>query len=464
MTKAPTGSVPSFASTALHSPTVLFIAPSAYLLGGVADWLDYLLPGLEERGWTCTLGLTEGALHSVEAYSARHPWHRVVRLASPTGSHQGRIEAIQFAIAKVRPDVVAVVNLVDAYDAIADMRVRSSVVQHCPRVAMTLHGLQSDLLGDVSRYKSTIDCVIVTNRLTQAIAIAANEQPDRVLYAPYGVATDGVASTFSRDQFAVPGAQSQTWLLYAGRLENGQKRIRDLPEILASARGRGFDVYLSIAGSGPEESVLREDFARLRLSAFVRWLGVLDNEALSAAYRAHDALIITSAWETGPIVAWEAMSNGLPVVSSRYVGCGLEAALKSGENCMLFPVGEVNFAVDALLALRSGELRTKIIAGGHELVRHRYSQTASIDAWLTALSNVLRLPALPSTANPLRKSSDGRLGKVLSPRLAERVRRALRVSFQHSDAGGEWPHTASAVGDELDFLARIRELDEERAT
>src|SRR4051812_47507009 len=66
--------------------SILFLAPSAYPLGGVADWLDYLLPGLERNGWRCTLGLTTGRYHDADAYLAVHPWHRVNHVSCATGS------------------------------------------------------------------------------------------------------------------------------------------------------------------------------------------------------------------------------------------------------------------------------------------------------------------------------------------------------------------------------------------
>src|SRR5690349_18307661 len=39
---------------------ILFVAPSAYPLGGVATWLDYVVPGLRHRNWKVTLGLVQG--------------------------------------------------------------------------------------------------------------------------------------------------------------------------------------------------------------------------------------------------------------------------------------------------------------------------------------------------------------------------------------------------------------------
>lgn len=179
---------------------------------------------------------------------------RVSNLKHPQSSG-----TIQNTVAKVRYDIFSGVNLMGAYDAIADIRAESCTARHCLGVVMTLHGLQSSVLREAARYKSIIDYVIATNPLSQATATAASEQADCVQYAPNGVATAEAGSTRLIVQRAARCGNSQNRLPYTGRLKNARKRVRDLPEILALARGLGVDANLSIAGTGTEKSVLRED-------------------------------------------------------------------------------------------------------------------------------------------------------------------------------------------------------------
>ncbi len=54
-------------------PHLLVVAPSAYPLGGVATWLDDLVPGLERAGWRVTVGLTAGRHHDVSRLSGAPP-------------------------------------------------------------------------------------------------------------------------------------------------------------------------------------------------------------------------------------------------------------------------------------------------------------------------------------------------------------------------------------------------------
>ena len=68
---------------------ILIFAPSAYPLGGIANWLDYLSPGLEEEGWQVIHGLVTGQHHDSDAYLQRHPWPQALRITNKTGSRTG---------------------------------------------------------------------------------------------------------------------------------------------------------------------------------------------------------------------------------------------------------------------------------------------------------------------------------------------------------------------------------------
>lgn len=431
------------------SRRLLFLAPSAYALGGVADWLDYLLPGLEQKGWRCTLGLTTGRFHNAESYLLVHPWKKVVAIDCATGSREGRIKAIEAALRRTQPDIVVVVNVADAYEAVRRMRLRNEAL---PRMVVTLHGLQGDLLADVGSEASVVDGVIATNMLTHRLAGQSLGAADRVFYAPYGVQ---IQEPVRRTCVSA----SSIRLLYCGRLEQDQKRILDLPSVLANLRRERVDVHLSIAGGGPDESLLRRALAAHDLESNVSFLGILSPRALASAYQRHDALIVTSSWETGPIVAWEAMSHGLPVVSSKYVGSGLEGALVDDVNCLLFAVGDMLEASSKVKRLLDPEIGVRLAESGLDLVRCRYNRDISIRHWSFALDRVAALPTRPMPLRGTRIPPSGRLDRLLGVRAGERLRSALGRSYRHTSAGGEWPHTLHENLDQRAWLARASEVD-----
>ncbi len=440
-------------SPAACGARVLFVAPSAYPLGGVQVWLDYVLAGLRDAGWQVALALTAGRFHNVDRYLARHPFEPVYVVSAPTGTQSGRINALRDRFVAANPDIIVGVNIADVYLAAAAARGASG---KDIRVVASLHGLQPDFLADLKAYGETIDGVICTNQLARRLVVAhAGLPPDRVFYAPYGVEREAPLGETARQG-------SSLRLGFVGRLENEQKRLDDLIDIVAHARGEGLEVELLVAGAGPDEAAMRRRVGEKGLVSCVRFFGVLSPcEAREKIYRQCDALVITSHWETGPIVAWEAMINNVAVLTSAYVGSGAEGGLIDGVNCLMFPVGDVAAAVAKLRALFCDETRARLRDGGQNLVRERYTIEQSVAQWSTQLMAVLRAPTRPWSCPPTIRQS-GRLDRLFGVRWGEAIRRLSAREHPHLDPGGEWPHAygRGAMSD-ADFWLEAGRLDSE---
>lgn len=423
---------------------VLFISGSAHRLGGLATWLDYLLPGLADRGWQPVLGLVEGPLyHRPDLYLEDHPYDDWVPIPCHTGTPEGRCRAVLHAIHDVVPDLVVSVNIPDVYPATARARYDGLPV----RALMTIHGIQPQLFHDALRFRALLDGAAATNRLgCVLLKELSGIDSERLHYAPYGF---DVAETFPYK------ADAKLRIGYVGRLEQDQKRVLDLPRVSASLHDRGVEHEIWIAGEGAAASDLRNHIA----SDKAVFLGHVDQEALREVYSQIDALLILSEWETGPLVAWEAMANGVPVVTSRYLGSGLESALRDGENALLFEVGDAAGAADRLTDLfGDSALRSRVRNGGFELLRGRYSRVSSIEAWERCFNKVLDSPTVPPVKHQVPQAS-GRLDAWLGPRVAEAARVLLGRRGPDSGSAGEWPHTYGSVSDRKEFLQLAWELD-----
>ena len=80
------------------------------------------------------------------------------------------------------------------------------------------------------------------------------------------------------------------------------------------------DATLLIAGAGPERDALEKLAERLGVRDRVRFLGVLDQNALREIYSGIDALILASSREGWANVLLEAMACGTPVIASSVWG------------------------------------------------------------------------------------------------------------------------------------------------
>ncbi|HEY7834255.1 MAG TPA: glycosyltransferase [Ktedonobacterales bacterium] len=100
----------------------------------------------------------------------------------------------------------------------------------------------------------------------------------------------------------------------------------------------------------PELERLRGRAAALGLAERVRFPGAVAQEALPRYYRAADALVVASRYESFGLVAVEALASGTPVVASK-VG-GLPSIVRDGTNGLLIPwrcPGAFAEGLDALL-------------------------------------------------------------------------------------------------------------------
>lgn len=414
---------------------IMFIAPTAYPLGGVATWLDYIVPGLREKNWNVTLGLIGGRFHDIDTYLRVHPDEQVLRIPYGTGTAEGRIRQIMRALCRATPDIVLSVNVGDVSPAVDRIRAK---YDWSPRVAMTLHAVQADFVSSASSWAEVLDAIICTNHLTCALVSRLTPvKSDRIYYAPYGV--DANSKTYKKPR----GGGDILRVGYVGRLENAQKRIDDLGSILSELDRRGLAYELVIAGGGPDEQSLRDQLSPAVTKGRVRFVGSLSpNELAEKVYRRLDVLLITSLWETGPIVAWEAMAHGVVVVSSDYIGSGLEGSLRANDNCLMFPIGDAVAATDCLERVRDPKLRRRLAQNGQAMVCSRYSKTASIENWDSCLRRIATKPPLTASRRSVTGAPPaGRLDRLFGCNIGESLREILRVRYDHGTPGGEWPHT-----------------------
>lgn len=432
---------------------ILVVAPSAYFLGGLATWLDYLLPGLTELGWDVTLGLVSGPRHhQPQCYLDVHPFERTIRIHCGCSTTAGRIQAVRSAIRQSKPDVVLTVNIPDALKATALERSNGRSV----RAVMTCHGIQEDLFADMRLLTLALDAVVCTNQLACRLAAAISGlTPDRIFHCAYGTA---VCTHLP----ARPASETFT-IGYSGRLEQPQKRIHDLVAIALRLRDTGQSFRFLVAGSGPEEQPLRASIQAHGLSDRFELMGFIAPEQLADRfYKVVDALLVTSSWETGPIVIWEAMAVGTPIVTSRYTGSGLERLLWDRQNCLMFDIGATSDAAAQILALIDNEhLRQQLRHQAFRDVSERLSCRVSLNNWDTILRQIVQTAPRSDTVNDLPSSrNSGRLSRFAGERAAGLIRWIMRKLPPDMGPGGEWPHTiAGSTMDEDEFFELATSMD-----
>lgn len=166
-------------------------------------------------------------------------------------------------------------------------------------------------------------------------------------------------------------------LLYLGRLDQ-RKGLRELIDALGQALRQGLEVNLVMAGSGPDEALLKQHVAESGLSDKVSFPGAMFGQFKRACFSAADVFVLPS-WSEGlPYALLEAMAAGLPVIATR-VGA-IPDVMMEGVHGVFVPRQDPQALVRAMfhLAADRAVLDSMRTACRQRIVRS-YSQRALVE-------------------------------------------------------------------------------------
>ena len=189
------------------------------------------------------------------------------------------------------------------------------------RVVTTVHGFTG---GDWKnrvyewlqcRSYPDFDAVVAVSRALRARLVGAGVPAERIHVVPnaWREADAGLDREAARHALGLPPAGIVVG--WVGRVSHEKGA-----DVLIDALGRLEDVPLvaSIIGDGPARRRLEERAGRLRLDGRVRWHGSVPGAA--ALFRAFDVFVLSSRTEGSPIVVFEAMAAGVPIIATSVGG------------------------------------------------------------------------------------------------------------------------------------------------
>jgi glycosyltransferase involved in cell wall biosynthesis len=196
--------------------------------------------------------------------------------------------------------------------------------------------------------------IVVPSAYLREIALGWGLRPDRVTVVPNPAPPTSSLPTRNEARAAL-GLEGFA-LGTAGRL-TAQKALDDGLAALA----RVPHVELLVLGDGPERAALELQATELGVLERVRFLGAGTREDVLRLFRAVDAVLLTSAWESMPHTLLEALAVGTPVVATD-VG-GVPEVVRDGENGLLVPARDVDALAAAIERLaRDDQLRAALTA------------------------------------------------------------------------------------------------------
>lgn len=162
-------------------------------------------------------------------------------------------------------------------------------------------------------------------------------------------------------------SDSNVKIAYFGRLSQ-EKNIMVLISAFGLIKKRHKDAGLFIAGEGPLRKELEEFGKNIE---DVRFLGRLSETELNDFMDDIDIFVLPSKFEVSPRAVIEAMSRGIPVVTTP-VG-ELPQVFQDGKDCLFTKIDDpVDMSEKIMLLMEKRELAEKIAAAGRDLVNERY--------------------------------------------------------------------------------------------
>jgi glycosyltransferase involved in cell wall biosynthesis len=264
------------------------------------------------------------------------------------------LRLVRHTVRDARPDVLFVQTAHDWPALVRDLALVAVVRRYVPRVILEFHGSRAELLtrrrtvfaAATQLLLRSVDAILVLSTEEQAaFASFYQERRCEVVVNPFLPWEIVGGPERGANSFVV---------LFASRLLKS-KGIVETVEAFARLR-KTVAAKLVVAGHGPAEEEARHLVNKNGLAADVDFAGHVPRDELARLYSSADVFVLPTYSEGFPTVLSEAMSAGLPIVTTPIRGS--RDLLVEGTNVLFVPPRDAPALAEALLVLaRDPELR-----------------------------------------------------------------------------------------------------------
>ncbi len=182
-----------------------------------------------------------------------------------------------------------------------------------------------------------------------------------------------------------------------GRLVE-KKGIDVLIRAIAELQDRPYKIELSIAGDGPLREELEALARVLNVAQYVKFEGSLTHGAVANWMRGLDAVVLACKKDKNgdmdgiPVVLMEAMSQSVPVISTRISGIP-ELVIHDHTGLLAEPDDYQDLAIQIDRLLESTELRERLVSEAAEHVQNEFGRDVNLGRLLSYFPKETLLPA-----------------------------------------------------------------------
>jgi glycosyltransferase involved in cell wall biosynthesis len=304
---------------------------------------------------------------------------------------------VRSRVAAERFDVMIVKTSLEWMSLLRDVPLVVATRRHVPAIVLEFHGGNADRLLTAGNRAFKTATRMLFRRVDGAFVLSSEEARSGAAFYPPGkfrvIVNPFQSSEHDGDAPRDGRLPEVPTLLFAGRLLP-EKGVLDTVEAFAVLQGRR-PCHLVIAGTGPAAEDVASRVAALGLSGSVTVTGLLSHDELLARYRAADVFVLPTYWGEGfPTVLAEAMSAGLPIVTTRVRGNADH--LEDGVNALFVLPREPAALADAIGRLLEDDgLRGRMSAANRAKVRD-FEPVKAAEIYVRALAELV-----PDTAAPV---------------------------------------------------------------
>ena len=174
-------------------------------------------------------------------------------------------------------------------------------------------------------------------------------------------------------------------ILYVGRMDNRQKAVFLIPEIMDYLYTLGERTSITMIGDGPDFNEMKRRVEHGSQRGSIQVLGKVAPEEVGSYYRSHKILLLPSNFEGHPLTLMEAMAHGCVPVAS-LLPKSTDTCVEQGVSGYLIEVGNVKgFGKAVLDLLTNGELLDRMSKIAEETARDEFSNSRTHEKYLEIL-------------------------------------------------------------------------------
>lgn len=363
------------------TPVLQLLGPST---GGIRRHVAHLADRLEARGWSVSVAAPPGALEGLR------PLDHVVDIPGVGASGRISVSALRTARAALARSA-GEVGLIHAHGLKAGWLAAS--LRRRPPLVVTLHNVVLPgaagpatpvLRGLESRLPARSDGTIVVSA-EMARRFTGGSGAGRVRVIPPASRAQPPVGTVAATRARLGVEPGQSLAVCVARL-HPQKGLDVLLGATALLRRRVPALRVVIVGQGPLEAELRRQCAAMALDGTVIFAGASSEVADELA--AADVVVVPSRWEGWPLVVFEALHLGRPVVATA-VG-GVPDMVIEGVGGRVVAPGDVLALAEAVEAVLDDPAGAAAMArAGARLLAERYPPDGLVEQVEAVYTGVL---------------------------------------------------------------------------